>query len=108
LVAFTGDRVTSGPSQISRLVFTTPRITDALKVINKETTDVDAHSLTSVRIGAPHWLRVAGGILQVQPIYIEGSQSGVTRILGVTVFVNGRASIGGTIAEAVRQESSPP
>lgn len=107
LVAFTGDRVISGPSQISRLVFTTPRISDALQVINKETTDVNKHSLTSVAIGAPHWLRFAGGIVQVQPIYSEGSTSGVTRMLGVTVFINGRAGIGGTLPAAVGQAMSP-
>jgi uncharacterized protein len=107
LVTLPDDRVILGPSQISRLVLITPRVTNALGVINKETTDVDEHSLDSVMLGAPHWLRFAGGVLQVQPIYVEASASGVTRMLGVTVFVNGRAGIGGTLAQAVRQAISP-
>ncbi len=107
LVTFPDDRVILGPSQISRLVFITPRVTNALEVINKETTDVDKHSLDSVMLGAPHWLRFSGGVLQVQSIYVEASASGVTRMLGVTVLVNGRAGIGGTLGQAVRQAISP-
>ncbi len=108
LVTFPGDRVIRGPAQISRLVFTTPRVTNALKAINKETTDISQHSLTSVTLGTPHWLRFAGGVLQVQSIYVTASGGGITRMLGVTVFVNGRAGIGRTLARAVRQAISPP
>jgi len=108
LVTFPGHRVIRGPSQISQLAFTTPRVTNALKAINKETTDVSQHSLTSVTLGTPRWLRFAGGVLQVQSIYVTASGSGITRMLGVTVFVNGRAGIGRTIARAVRQAVSPP
>jgi hypothetical protein len=102
-----GDQVTLGPSQISRLVFTTPRITNALSALNKETTDVTKNSLNSVTLGAPHWLRIAGQVQQVQPVYVVASATGVTRMLGVTVFLNGRAGIGATLADAVAQASAP-
>ena len=44
--------------------------------------------------GRPHLLFLPGGLMQVQSLY-EGSRGpGAARLLGVTVFVNGRAGLG--------------
>jgi uncharacterized protein len=106
-VEFPGDQVVLGPAQISRLVFTTPSVTSALRLVNKETTDLDQHSLAAVVLGIPAWLRLDGGILQVQPVYLEAAGSGATRMLDVSVYVNGRVGIGGTLTEAIEQATSP-
>jgi uncharacterized protein len=108
LVSFPGDRVVPGPAQISRLMLTTPAVTSALGLINKETTDLDQHSLTAVLLGTPRWRLYAGTVLQVQAIYVQASGTGVTRLLGVTVFIDGRAGIGGTLARALRRGAAPP
>jgi uncharacterized protein len=108
LLSFSGDRVIPGPAQISRLMLTTPSITDALGLINKETTDLDQHSLLAVLLGTPRWLLFAGTVLQVQSIYTQASGAGVTRMLGVTVFVDGRAAISRTLGRALRRAASPP
>ena len=107
-VEFPGDQVVLGPAQISRLVFSTPSVTNALRLVNKETTDLDQHSLAAVVLGLPAWLRLDGGIVQVQPVYLEAAGSGATRMLDVTVYVNGRVGIGGTLTEAIDQAIAPP
>ena len=107
-VEFPGNQVVLGPAQISRLVFTTPSVTSALRLVNKETTDLDQHSLAAVVLGAPAWLHLDGGVVQVQPVYLEAAGSGAPRMLDVTVYVNGRAGIGGTLANAVEQATEPP
>lgn len=107
-VEFPGNRLIPGPAQVSRLVFTAPRIVSALRVINRETTDLGEHSLAATMIGRPAWLRLAGGVVQVQPVYLEAGGSGIARMLGVTVYVNGHSGIGRTLTEAIRQATSPP
>jgi hypothetical protein len=108
LASFPGDRLIAGPAQISRLMLTTPSITSAVGLINKETTDLVQHSLITVVLGTPRWLLFAGTVLQVQSIYVQASGTGVTRMLGMTVFVDGRAGIGGTLATALRRAAAPP
>ncbi len=108
LVSFAGDQVIPGPAQISRLVLTSPGITNALGLLNKETTDLDQHSLMSVMLGTPRWLLFGGTVLQAQSIYVQASGIGVTRMLGVTVFVDGRAGFGDTLGRALRRAVAPP
>jgi uncharacterized membrane protein (UPF0182 family) len=98
-----GNRVIAGPAQISRVVLSTRRVISALRLTNKETTDLGQHALTAVRLGTPRWLLSGGGVWQVQPLYIDTSGDGATRMLAVTVFVDGHAGIGRTVALATRQ-----
>jgi uncharacterized membrane protein (UPF0182 family) len=97
------DRVTLGPSQISRLVFLTPRVSNILGVRNRELSDLGKSSLDSVSLGSPHVVFFAGGILQIQTIYEGSSGRGIARMLGITVFLNGRAGVGRTLAAALRE-----
>jgi uncharacterized membrane protein (UPF0182 family) len=97
------DRVTPGPAQVSRLVNLTPRIANSLGVRNREVTDVGRSSLDSIWLGEPHVVFIAGGLLQVQTIYEASNSRGIARIFGVTVFLNGRAGMGDTLSEALRQ-----
>ena len=44
----------------------------------------------------------------MQPVYLEAGGTGATRMLDVSVYVNGRVGIGGTLTEAIEQATSPP
>jgi uncharacterized membrane protein (UPF0182 family) len=102
------DPITLGPAQISRLVFATPRVRNLLGLRNLEIRDLDKSSLDAVYLGLPHILFLPGGMMQVQSLY-EGSRGpGAARLLGVTVFVNGRAGLGPDMASALRQVLNEP
>ena len=103
------DPVVLGPAQISRLVFATPRVRNLLGLRNLEIRDLDTSSLDSVYIGRPHLLLLPEGPVQIQSLF-EGSRGpGAARLLGVTVFVNGRAGLGPDVTSALRQAiNSPP
>ena len=102
------DRVTPGPAQISRQVFATPRVSNALDVRNREVRDLGRSSLDSVSIGVPHVAFVNGGIVQIQTLYEGSNGRGLARMLGVTAFLNGRAGIGPTLGGALRQALNLP
>jgi uncharacterized membrane protein (UPF0182 family) len=102
------DTVTLGPAQVSRLVFSTPRVSNLLGLRNLELRDLDKSSLDSVVLGAPHLSFLPGGVVQIQSLY-EGSRGpGAARLLGVTAFLNGRAGLGPDIYSAVRQALNQP
>ena len=103
------DPITLGPAQISRLVFATPRVSNLLGLRNLELRDLDDSSIDSVSLGEPHIVFLPGGVLQIQSLYEGTSGPGVSRILGVTAFLNGRAGLAPDIEGAVRQAlHSPP
>jgi RimJ/RimL family protein N-acetyltransferase len=103
-----GDPITPGPAQISRLVFSTPRVSRLLGLRNLELRDLDKSSLDSVSLGTPHLLYLARGIVQIQSLYKGASGPGVSRMIGVTAFLNGRAGVGSDVEDAVRQAPHEP
>jgi len=103
-----GDRVTLGPAQVSRLVFSTPRVSQLLGLRNLELRDLDKSSLDTVSLGRPHVLYLPRGIVQIQSLYKGSSGPGVSRMIGVTAFLNGRASVGSDVQDAVRQALHEP
>ena len=102
------DPITLGPAQVSRLVFSTPRVSKLLGLRNLELRDLDRSSLDTVSLGRPHLLYLPRGIVQIQSLYKGASGPGVSRILGVTAFLNGRAGIGSDVEAAVRQALHEP
>jgi uncharacterized membrane protein (UPF0182 family) len=102
------DPITLGPAQVSRLVFATPRVRNLLGLRNLELRDLDKSSIDTVSLGNPHILFLPGGVLQIQSLYEGASGQGVSRILGVTAFLNGRAGLGPDIESAVRQALHKP
>jgi uncharacterized protein len=102
------DRVTFGPAQISRLVFAKPRVSKLLGLTNLELRDLDKSSLDTVSLGRPGLVFLPRGIIQIQSLYKGASGPGVSRIIGVTAFLNGRAAVGSDIADAVRQALHRP
>jgi hypothetical protein len=97
------DPITLGPAQVSRLVFATPRVRNLLGLRNLELRDLDKSSIDRVSLGKPHLVFLPSGVLQIQSLYEGASGPGVSRILGVTAFLNGRAGLGPDIESAVRQ-----
>jgi len=102
------DRITLGPAQISRLVFATPRVSNLLGLTNLELRDLDKSSLDTVSLGRPRLVFLPRGIIQIQSLYKGASGAGVSRIIGVTAFLNGRAAVGSGVADAVRQALHDP
>jgi uncharacterized membrane protein (UPF0182 family) len=100
--------ITLGPAQVSRLVFSMPRVSELLGLRNLELRDLHKSSLDTVSLGRPHLLYLPGGIVQIQSLYKGTSGPGVSRLIGVTAYVNGRAGVGSTIADAVRQALHEP
>jgi excisionase family DNA binding protein len=103
-----GDRITLGPAQVSRLVFSTPRVSELLGLRNLELRDLDRSSLDTVSLGRPHLLYLPRGIVQIQSLYKGASGPGVSRMIGVTAFLNGRAGVGSDVEDAVRQALHEP
>jgi len=103
-----GEPITLGPAQVSRTVFSTPRVSELLGLTNLELRDLDKSSLDTVSLGKPHLLYLPGGIVQIQSLYKGASGPGVSRMIGVTAFVNGRAGVGSDVASAVRQALNQP
>jgi uncharacterized protein len=102
------DPITLGPAQVSRLVFSTPRVQKLLGLRNLEVRDLGRSSIDSVTLGEPHILFRPSGVLQIQSLYEGTSGPGVSRILGVTAFLNGSAGLGPDIEGAVRQALHKP
>jgi uncharacterized membrane protein (UPF0182 family) len=103
-----GDSITFGPAQVSRLVFATPSVRNLLGLRNLELRDLDKSSIDTVSLGEPHILFLPSGVLQIQSLYEGASGRGVSRILGVTAFLNGRAALAPDISSAVRQVLHKP
>jgi uncharacterized protein len=97
-----------GPAQITRLVVTTPAIARALALTNKETTDLSQHSVSSVVLGMAQWQFVDGTVVQIQPVYLQGTGVGVGRMLGVTAYADGRAVLAKTLRRALLRVLTPP
>ena len=95
--------ITLGPAQISRLVFATPRVSKLLGLTNLELRDLNKSSLDTVSLGRPKLMFLPSGVIQIQSLYKGASGAGVSRIIGIAAFVNGRAAVGSSVADAVRQ-----
>ncbi|MET0510873.1 MAG: UPF0182 family protein [Thermoleophilaceae bacterium] len=102
------DPITLGPAQVSRLVFQTPRVSNLLGLTNLELRDLNRNSLDTVSLGEPHLMFLPGGVVQLQSLYKGASGPGVSRIIGVTAYINGRAGVGSNIQDAVRQALHRP
>ena len=102
------DRITLGPAQISRLVFSTPRVSNLLGLTNLELRDLDKSSIDTVSLGKPHLVFLPRGIVQIQSLYKGANGPGVSRIIGATAFLNGRAGVGSDVDDAVRQALHKP
>jgi uncharacterized protein len=96
------DRVILGTAQMSRLALTSPRVRQALRMLNEEVRDLDQTSLAFVTLGTGRVVFFSGGILQIQATYVEAGGQGVPRLLGIIVFIDGCVGIGRRLDDALR------
>jgi len=97
-----------GPAQVSRQILSSPGVSDRLRLLNQETTDLGDRSVNIVEISDPRVVPVGDAFLHVQAIYVTARGTGVTRLRLVTVFVNGRIGYGDTLDEALRRAMRAP
>ena len=88
------DPVTLGPAQISRLVFSTPRVSHLLGLRNLELRDLDKSSLDTVCSGNRISCSSRAASSRSRACTRVASGPGVSRMIGVTAFLNGRAGVG--------------
>lgn len=92
-----------GPAQVSRQILASPGVTDTLRLLNQETTDLGDRAVNSVEISDPRVVPIGDSFLYVQTIYVSAQGTGVTRLRLVTVFLNGRVGYGKSLDDALRR-----
>ena len=90
-----------GPAQVSRRILAAPPVTDRLRLLNQETTDLGDRSVNTVQVGAPQVVPIGQSFLHVQSIYVTAQGTGVAKLRFVTVYLNGRVGIGRNLDEAL-------
>jgi uncharacterized membrane protein (UPF0182 family) len=101
-------RLVLGPSQISRQILATPAVTDELRLLNEETSDLGDRSIDTVELSDPRIVPIGDSFLYVQPIYVKAQGSGVTRVRLVTVYLNGRVGWGRSLDAALARARRAP
>jgi uncharacterized membrane protein (UPF0182 family) len=104
----TGEDLTPGPAQISRLVLLSPQVSNALDIRDREVRDLGRSSLDSLALGTPRLVFLGHGQAQVQAVYDVASGGGIARMFAVTVYANRHATIGASLDIAVRKALMPP
>ena len=97
-----------GPAQVSRQILSSPGVSDRLRLLNQETTDLGDRSVNIVEISDPRVVPVGDAFLHVLAIYVTARGTGVTRLRLVTVFLNGRVGYGDTLDDALRRAMRAP
>jgi uncharacterized membrane protein (UPF0182 family) len=88
---------------VSRQILATPAVSDRLRLLNQETTDLGNQAVNAVELSEPRVVPIGDSFLYVQPIYVTAQGSGVTRVRLVTVYLNGRVGYGRSLREALRR-----
>jgi uncharacterized protein len=101
-------RLVLGPAQVSRQILATPAVSDRLRLLNQETTDLGDRAVNTVELGEPRVVPIGDSFLYVQPIYVTSQGTGVTRLRLVTVYLNGRVGYGKSLDEAIRRAQEAP
>jgi uncharacterized protein len=101
-------RLVLGPAQVTRLILNTPAVSDQVRLLNQETTDLGDRSVDAVEIGQTRMVPIGDALLYVQPIYVTAHGSGVTRLRLVTVYLNGRVGYGRTLDQALARATPAP
>jgi uncharacterized protein len=92
-----------GPYQFSRQILAAPGVSDKLRLLNQETTDLGDRAVNTVQLGAPRVVPIGDSFLYVQTIYVTAQGTGVAKLRLVTVYLNGRVGYGKNLDEALRR-----
>ena len=112
LMSLPRNRLTLGPSQITRRILASPGVSRRLELSNREARDLGKTSVDRTIVGAPRLFPIGDTLVQVQPIYLVAAGSGVPRLQLVTAQANDRVGYGPDVETALRRTlpspSAPP
>jgi uncharacterized protein len=94
-------RVVLGPAQASRQIFASPEISETLRLLNQEASDLGDRAVNTVQLGKLRMVPVGDGFLYVKPFYITSQVAGITKLRLVGVHLNGQVGSGRTLEEAI-------
>jgi uncharacterized protein len=100
-------RLVLGPSQVSRQILATPALSDTLRLLNQETTDLGTRAVNTVELSSVRVVPIGDSFMFVQTVYVTARGTGVTRVRLVTVFLNGRVGYGRTLDAALQRAGAP-
>jgi uncharacterized membrane protein (UPF0182 family) len=103
LLSLPRDRLTLGPSQVTRRILANPEVSRRLELSNREARDLGKTSVDRTIVGDPKLFPVDDTLVQVQPIYLVAGGSGVPRLQLVTVQANNRVGYGPDVEAALRR-----
>jgi uncharacterized membrane protein (UPF0182 family) len=95
-----------GPGQVTRQILASPGVSDRLRLLNQETTDLGSRAVNTVALSQPRVLPIGDSLLYVQTIYVTAQGTGVTKLRLVTVYLNGRVGYGSTLDKALERARS--
>ena len=103
LLSLPRNRLTLGPSQITRRILASPEVSRRLELSNREARDLGQTSVDRTIVGAPRLLPMGDTFVQVQPIYLVAGGSGVPRLQLVATLANSRVGYGPDAETALRR-----
>jgi uncharacterized membrane protein (UPF0182 family) len=103
LLSLPRNKLTLGPSQVTRQILATPEVSRRLELANRESRDLGKTSVDRTIVGVPRLVPVGDTLVQVQPVYLVAAGSGVPRLRLVAVQANGRVGYGGDVETALRR-----
>jgi uncharacterized membrane protein (UPF0182 family) len=103
LLSLPRNRLTLGPSQVTRRILASPGVSRRLELSNREARDLGKTSVDRTIVGEPRLLPIGDTLVQVQPIYLVAGGSGVPRLQLVTALANDRVGYGPDVETALRR-----
>jgi uncharacterized membrane protein (UPF0182 family) len=97
------DRLSLGPTQATRRILASPRVSRRLELLNRESRDLGRAAVNRTILGAPRAVPIGDTLVHVQPIYVVAGGGGVPQLQLVTVCVAGRIGFGPDVATALRR-----
>jgi uncharacterized protein len=107
LLSLPRNRLTLGPSQVTRRILASPGVSRRLELSNREARDLGETSVDRTIVGEPRLLPIGDTLVQVQPIYLVAAGSGVPRLQLVAALANDRVGYGPNAETALRRTLGP-
>jgi uncharacterized protein len=103
LLSLPPDRMTLGPTQATRRILASPRVSRRIELLNRESRDLGGAAVSRTIVGDARSVPIGNALVHVQPIYVVAGGSGVPQLQVVTVSVDGRVAFGPDLATALRR-----
>jgi uncharacterized membrane protein (UPF0182 family) len=97
------DQPELGPTQATRRILASPRVSRRVELLNRESRDLGRAAVNRTIVGAARSVPIGNTLVHVQPLYVVAGGSGVPQLQLVTVCIDGRVGYGRTLAAALRR-----